>query len=439
MTTTAPTITTPAMVVDEAIAIDDRDDQPEIEKLKIRLAGQCGLDPESIMTSRLAQYDLLLSQGLGVRLHVGGSTLFRCNLDYRLLGLTLSDQERKLHDSHVDLGEFFLAPRRVVRQFSNLASQARNYLRRKVGRTIGFEFEPSWVWVPITADEEQGFQAVKARLEEYKAAYLAYAEEVAASVEQHKAETLAAVEEAAPLIYARLDGEVEDTPETFVTGLKRFVEASFPSAERVREQAYFDVQYKAYPMPTQIETDRLKAAELELERHQVEARQHLLWEETEAKGRVLRAKAWAEEQSELEAAQKRKEMLLEMQRQVLEEERQRKEAALDPMIREIAGRVQSLVSEVTAGVAKAVQKKGKLPGPTVRQVRSLVDDLGPLLSLAGDVRLEELAHKLGGLAQKRQGQALDAVAISSTLDELEEAAIERAQALGPSMFDFLEV
>lgn len=57
MNTTAATAT---MVVDQPIV---NEELTEIEKLKIRLAEQCGLDPESIMTSRLAQYDLLLSQG----------------------------------------------------------------------------------------------------------------------------------------------------------------------------------------------------------------------------------------------------------------------------------------------------------------------------------------------------------------------------------------
>ncbi len=434
MTTTSSATATAAMVVDQPI-----EELTEIEKLKVRLAEQCGLDPEAIMTSRLAQYDLLLCQGLGVRLHVGGSTLFRCNLDYRLLGLALSDKERQLHDSHVDLGEFFLAPREVVRQFSNLANQARNYLRHKVGRKFGFEFEPGWIWVPIVMDEDQGLQAVKAKLEEYQAAYLQYVEEVAAHVEQHKAETLVAVEEAAPLIYARLDGEVEDTPETFVTGLKRFVEASFPTAERVREQAYFRIEYKAYPMPSQFETDLLRKRELAFERQQIDEASRLSRQQAEVARRLLRDEAWEKQQLIRDVAHKRQKMILEAQRQALEAELRRKEEALDPMIREIAGRIQSLVSEVAAGATRAIQRKGKLPGPTVRQVRSLVDDLGPLLSLAGDVRLEELAEKLGGLAQKQAGEALDVAAISRTLDQLEEAATERVQALGPSMFEYLEL
>lgn len=423
---------TPVMAQEGGMVIDPSttNELSEIDKLKIRLAESSGLDPEVIMTSRLAQYDLLLSQGLGIRLHIGGSTLFRVSLDYRLLGLALSEGERRLHDGHIDLGEFFLAPREVVRQFSNLANQARNYLRHRVGHTIGFEFEPGWIWVPIVLEADSGqpsgFHAVKAKLEEYQAAYHAYAEEVAANIEQYKAETLEAVEEAAPLIYARLDGDVDEAPEDFVAELKRFVEVNFPTAERVRQMAYFHIEYKAYPMPSQIALDQVRAAQLELERQKAE-------EET----RIIQARIWGEEKAARQAAFERQRMLLEMQRQYLEEERRRKEEALDPMIREIAGRIQSLVSEVAAGVARTLSKNRQLPGPTARQLRSLVEDLGPLISLAGDTRLEELAAKLDGLVAKRG--KLDAQAISSTLDRLEEAAVARVQALGPSMFEYLEI
>lgn len=397
-----------------------------IDQLKERLAGQCGLDPQAIMSSRLAQYDLLLSQGLGIRLRIGGSTLFCCSLDYRFLGLALSDQEHKLHDEHVDLGDFFLAPREVVRGFANLANQARNYLRRKVARTIGFEFEPGWIWTPITENGDKGFRQVNAHLEEYRAAYLEYVRLVADNIELYKAQTLEAVEEAAPLIYSRLGGEAEQTPDDFVQELEALVRAKLPTAEAVRSRAYFYVEYKAYPMPSQLAADKAVAAQLELEA-----------EKAESETRLVQARLWAEEQAAKEAARSRQQMLLDVQRRYLEEERRRKEEVLDPMIREIAGRIQGLVAEVTGSVTRTLAKGDRLPAPTVARIRGMVEDLGPLLGLVGDVRLEQLAAKLNALTTP--GGVPQAQAIAGALDRLGEAATARVAQLGPSLFEYLEI
>jgi len=369
-----------------------------VAELKKRLAEQCGLDPEEIMESRLAQYDLLLSQGIGITLHIGGGTLFRVHLPPELLGLNLEDQtEREFHEQHIDLGEFFLTSKAVIRELINIEKAARQYLRQSVLRRFGFEFEPGWVWVPVVAEGQgHGFHEVRARLEEYRAAYLATVEDLADRVPELKAETLAAVEEVAPTIYARLGSE-ESPPQEFVDNLKAWIEASFPTSDEIRQRGYFHIRYRVYPMPSQI----------------------------------------AQDIAEAQAVHERQKLLLEHQRELLEQERKAKEALLDPMIHTIAQRLEALVGEAVSSVARALRKGGQLPAPTLQRVRNLVEELGPLNLLVGNADLEELTRRLDRLVQP--GVKVDPGALTRALEELHQAAQAQSQALKPDMMLYLEL
>lgn len=365
--------------------------------LKMRLARQCGLDAGQLMESRLAQYDLLLSQGIGVSLSIGGGTMFQVSLPRQILGLQLGEGEREFHDDYVNLGEFFLAAKEDVRELTNTGSAARSYLRRSVLQRFGFEFEPGWVWVPVLAEGKgAGFAEVKARLEEYRESYLAVVEDLAYGAEDLKAETIASIEAIAGTVYSRTNGEGDPPPE-FVENLTTWVESNFPTPAQIRARGYFHINYRVYPMPSQIAADQA-AAESERERQR---------------------------------------LLVEHQAELLEQERRAKEAQLDPMIHGIAKRLESLVGEAVGSVTNALNRGGNLPGPTVLRLRNLVQELGPLNLLVGNADLEKLTARLDGIV--KPGNQIDTGGLSAALSSLQQAAQKQSRALAPVMAHYLEL
>lgn len=411
-----------------------------IDDLVARLAAQSGLEPARIRASKLAQYDLVLSQGIAVQLSIGGGTLFRTRLDPRLIGVD-PDAQREFFDKHVDLGSLFLTPKEVIKKLRSLENQPRNYLRR---HPAGFEFETGWVWLPLMepkdgltagqAGELQGFHQVKEKLEEYRAAYLAYVEEIAGDLEALKAQTLASVEANAQDAWKRLHlGNGGKMPPDFAEKLAALVEIHFPTAEQVRERCYFHVYYKVYPMPSTLAEDKALAAEYEAEEQKAEAEKWLAWQKARAEEEMVQAELWAERQAQM----KRHEMLLAEHQKYLAEERRRKEEQLEPMIAAIAARLHELVANVAEGVRATIGKNGNIPGPVARQVRSLVDDLGPLMMLAGNTELETLVGRLGALTG--DGAAPSPESVSGALDALEKAAQVRLDALAPDRAMYLEL
>jgi len=413
--------------------MDEQGKFSPIGGLVARLAEQSGLEPERIRASKLAQYDLVLSQGIAMQLSIGGGTLFRTRLDPRLIGVDPSAQ-REFFDKHIDLGSLFLTPKEVIRKLRSLENQPRNYLRR---HPAGFEFETGWVWLPLMEPKDgqaQGFAQAKGKLEEYRAAYLAYVDWVAVHLDELKAQTLASVEANAQDAWKRLHlGNGGQMPADFAEKLAALVEVHFPTPEQVRERCYFHVYYKVYPMPSTLAEDKALAAEYEAEAQKTEAAQWLAWQEARAQEEIVQAELWAERQAQL----KRHEMLLAEHQKYLEEERRRKEEQLEPMIATIAARLHELVANVADGVRATIGKNGNIPGPVARQVRSLVDDLGPLMMLAGNTELETLVARLGMLTGN--GAAPSPESVSEALGALEKAAQVRLDALAPDRAMYLEL
>ena len=391
----------------------------KLAELKTRLARQSGLNPDEIELDPMAQYDMLLSQGIGVRISISGASLFQVPLPCDLLGLSLCDAERDFQAQHVDLGKFFTAPRDVINELRSKAESARNYLR-KVSKTVGFKID-SYVWVPIVpanGNGAEGFDQVLQKLRLYQADYLNYVNDLAARRADVKRQTIEHVKDVADLIYTRLYPGWHPKlspaiiPPEFIDRLTAFVEDNFPTETEILSKCGFQIEFKAYEPPQLRVQDKLEVEKLAAERA------------------TLQLRVQGAERAAYEAAQERQRLILAEQQKYLEAERLAKEQRINPLLQDITQRIQLLINDGLDKTLDALRKSrsGSIPGPTLAMLQSMAQDLKPLALLAGSTKLDELRCELTRVS-KRNGAPVQAQQVTSALDKLKAEIDEQAFAV----------
>lgn len=340
--------------------------QSGVAAARQQIAELAGIDPAQISMSNIGMFDLLLAQGLAVRMSVHGTSMFEIECPDDLIGLSAGHDERygKYRSAHIRAPRFDLSGKEVSGRISSLSRAARNYLAR-VKMSVGYELETGWIWIPYlepAADGTlRGFDAVKARIMEYQREYNEYIAHVAAHRDAYLQHTLNTIGAVAKVLYKKINPRHRgDAPQAFIEKLTNFVVAKFPTAAQIASAGHFDVYIRGYALPSVINADKL----------------------------------------EVQAQNARHRLLIENQRAYLDAERNHKEAQLDVVLRDIARQASGLIGDVVNNITRAVNREN-IPNSTLKQARELANNLAPLFLLIGrDADLQELAERVSNAARR---------------------------------------
>lgn len=389
----------------------------ELERLHEALAEALGEDPEAIRATN-PQWLQLMKEGVLVSLHIGRWRA-RARLTWDDLGIDINGDDEELSDL-MDLGQKKLLPANLIKELESIESAARKYLDKVAYRTYWGHF------VPVTA-----YAGWKEKNDEYRARYFAVRDRIVANYDDLMEEVLSSYRTAARQAYYRLsrlhpeavsDILEEDFVEAFVSNVRLHLR----SAAEIERSFYFDYELRHVPLPSLLAEDLAEKERIESEAQTERERQQMALY-------LERERAWAEEEkirAEVDAARSaaawKEQLMREMHRDVMETARQQKEELVESFLRDVVVQLRSLVYDATTNVLAAIQRNGKMPPASFRQLRNLVTQVGSL-NFYGDADIEAM------IARVREqigpgGQDRSAEDIQRTLVDI--ATVTRASLIG---------
>lgn len=309
------------------------------------LARVMGVDPESI---RIASRDwsAMMKHGVIVNIHIrrwrGVATL-----EEKDLGLPPDlEHNRDL----LKLGSKALLPPKLAAKIQSMEVAARNYVRTRAIPTAWGYF------VPVEAFEE-----FIAELRERQAAYMAlgnliadtYGDWTVALLEDYRREARVAMRrnkalDQSPANVARLISEIQ-----FIEGYVDAIAGRIPDAETIRATYDFEIDLAYIPLPSMLAEDAVLAAEVKLQE----------------------AETFLQADITHQAALEKKRRLAEMNRQVVEDARKKKESLVRGFLADIATAMRQRTYEVFAQALQTTQTNGSFQARTVVALRNWIDQV----------------------------------------------------------------
>ena len=355
-------------------------------QLRLALAEALGESPDSIQGIN-PKWVRLMKEGVLVQLHIGrwrGKT----RLTWSDLGIDLDEEEDESLQSIIDLGHKKLLPAELLKELDGIDSAARKWLAKKAFRTHWGYFVP----VSIYADW-------KARHEEYRADYFAARDRLLQNYGQIIGEVINGYRLHANRAYNRL---MAVSPEALAhfKDQKCFVDAFIESVRRniwqpmeIESSFRFDVELNYIPLPSLMAQDTAEKERIELaaaaERERVEMKLQDERDAARAKEDIRRA----EVEAARDAAEWKRQLMMEMHQDVINQARAGLEEQALGFVRDVAVQLRSLAYKASLDILAAIQRGGTLPPRSVVQFRNLAKQVKEL-NIYGDSDLEAMINRL---------------------------------------------
>lgn len=218
------------------------------------------------------------------------------------------------------------------------------------------------------------------------------------------------------------DGEVTpETEEEFATSFVARILQTIPAPAALRARFSFTWTVRYLELPSRIAEDLRQA---ELTRLQLQAERERLTAELEQQ-RLEDRVAREQKRMELEAVERRLAAEDAVTREVAEKTKADLEAKLNRTSALVEQALRTMLYDLSVDVLGSLQKNGRLPSPTARRIRGVVERVR-LLNYRDDAAIDELVTKLAAVAPS-DGPTPTPEDMSDTLREL--ATVTRAELL----------
>lgn len=349
--------------------------QSELERLRRNLAEILGepnlktIEPEWIAKMR---------DGALTTLHIGrwGGTTEAEDSDFGLV--TTRQDKAARRQAWLQYGAKLLLPRRYLTRLGSIDTSARKWLARCALRTYWGYFLTTEVYPQWKARNE----------EQYRRPYLALRDEIVADYPAIVTEVLAEHRKLALDAYeanSRREREFRlrhPSAKAWAAEQVEKARRAIPSAERIRDSMYFEVELAFIPLPSLLADDLAAAARIADEE---------------------RAAA-------------------ELRRDMARIAREQKEALITTFMRDTVAKIQGLLYEVSTDILSSVRENRKLVGKSAEQMRNLIAGLEQYLKFAPNDEVAQTLIQLRGFLDIPPGKERQA-AIPTLEQQLEAVAI----------------
>lgn len=340
-----------------------------------------GMSPEWART--------LMRQGVIIKLQVHRWRPYT-RIDAEDLGIPSDDPAyRAFIDQYVTLGRKKLLPPDIIHAIERCESAARDTLRR-------YSYDTLWGrFVPVTA-----YRRLKGELEALRATYLDLGADLVANLANYRDEMRRTYRVAGFKAWTQIHGgPVTDgdnaEAERFVSDFCDRVLARIPDPETIRRSFLFEFTPYHVPLPSEFEQDLL-------------------------------AEVQTRDARDMEAQRRR--LMVDMNREVAEHYRSKKQEMVDGFLKAVVGQMSSLVHEVAVNVQESIERNdGRLVGRSAMQLKNLIERV-EVLNFYEDARIE---HEIGSIKTQldRAADDRDIVEIGETLRRIRDIAAQDLIAL----------
>lgn len=275
-----------------------------------------------------------------------------------------SYEEQAAYDSLISLGSKLLLPQQVLRDIEAIEREARYNLAQYALET------PFGMFVPYTT-----YTMWKEGNESYKARFFAKRDEIVAMYPKLIKSLLLEYEKIAKNTYWLLTSQdasiIEKFPtkESFVDYFRdEVIKQHIKSADTFSSLMIYEENLSRVPL--------------------IGTSEKVTDEKVEELSRI--------QQADIEAAEKHKAALLEMNRDLEEKIRQQKESQIDGFISAVMGQLRNLTYEVVSSVLTSIEKQKVLDGRPVFALKNMVEQLGQL-NFYGDQDIEMIISSVQGI------------------------------------------
>jgi hypothetical protein len=387
----------------------EEDQSRSIEDERTAIAQVLGVKPEEILEMR-PEWEKLLRESVVVRLHIGRTRAMR---RMRLSDLGLKPMgdagDRDEMDSTVfTIGEKMLLPPDMLRRVTAAESRARRNLVKN-------SYSSYWGRLVVVTTYKEWKTKDLAIQKDYFGVRDDLCKDYAAVVRKMR-ELYTPEGEKAYDRLIKLERKTELPPkEEFV---KRFVKAAvnlMPDRDEIYTSWVYETEMFHVPMPSMMAEDLAKKQKVEeeaaLERQKNTAKNNLELSRLQNKEQVGRARAKKEEMVLLDAAEARKRALDEMNKDVIERARRRKETEVDQFFADLMRQIYDLTYNSTTDVLQVLKSGGGKVGPrTIVGLKRLIDQI-ERLNFQGNQEITEMLKPVKEqLQQDAEGRSSQEIA-----------------------------